>query len=134
MLYKKLTLFVFVTLFTAFFPFSGYSDEINTEVIITVQDDQILAFSAYKNHWVPIKIMLAERVIEKESQGNIGIAVTRKRIFGFSVITDQWTTENLAMNEEPEEIIVEGNVATIKTNKRVIGFNAHSGQWIEAPK
>ena len=131
--YKKISLFVFITVFTALSPCLIYSNEIYTEVIITVKDEKILAFSAYKNHWVSESIKLSERIISKRSQGNIGIVVTTKRILGFSVITDQWTTEGLKMNEEPGEIIVEGNVATINTNERVIGFSAHTGQWIEAP-
>ena len=131
--YKKISFIVFMALFFAMSSFSCYSKDIATEVIITVQDDKILAFSAYKDHWVPENIRLTERVLRKKSQGNIGIVVTTKRILGFSVITDQWTAENLKINEIIEEITVEGNVATMKTDVRVIGFSAHTGQWTEAP-
>ena len=129
----KISLMAFITLFATLFPFPSYSNEIETEVIITVKDDKILAFSAFKNHWVPININLAERILKKRAQGNIGIVVTNRRILGFSVLTDEWTVDTLKMNENPEEIMVEGNVATITTNERVIGFSAHTGQWIEAP-
>lgn len=132
--YKKELFIVFMTLFFVLSSLSSYANEIATEVIITTQDDKILAFSAYKDHWVPENIRLTERVLKKKSQGNIGIVVTTKRILGFSVITDQWTAENLKINEIIEEIRVEGNVATMKTDVRVIGFSAHTGQWTEAPQ
>jgi len=130
---KKLLLFVFIAFFTAPSSFASNTDLIRTEVIITVQDDDILAFSAYKNHWVSESFKPMEKIISKKTKGNIGIVVTTKRILGFSVITDKWTYENLKINEKPEELMVEGNVATIKTNTRVMGFSAHNGQWVEAP-
>lgn len=131
--YKTISFIIFMTLFFAMSSFSSYPKEIATEVIVTVQDDKILAFSAYKNHWVSENVRLTEKVLRKKSQGNIGIVITTKRILGFSVITDQWTSENLKINEIIEEITVEGNVATMKTDIRVIGFSAHTGEWIEAP-
>ena len=130
---KTISFFVLMMLCFAMSSFSSYQTEIATEVIVTVQDDQILAFSAYKNHWVAETIKLTERVLRKKSQGNIGIVVTTKRILGFSVITDKWTSENLKINEIIEEITVEGNVATMQTDQRVIGFSAHTGEWTEAP-
>ncbi len=133
-MHYKAILFLFLTMFfTALFPLTSYSNDIFTEVIITVKDDKIMAFSAAKSNWVSTRIKLSERVLSKKSQGNVGIVVTNKRIVGFSVLTGQWTSENLKMNEEPTEISVEGNVATIETNERVVGFSAHTGQWIEAP-
>lgn len=131
--YKKINAVFFITLFTVLSPFLSFSNDIDTEVIITVKDEKILAFSAYKSHWISKSIKLSERIISKKSHGNVGIVVTTKRILGFSVITDQWTTKNLKINEELEEITVEGNVATVETNERALGFSAHNGQWIEAP-
>jgi len=130
---KTISFFVTMMLCFAVPSLSSYPTEIATEVIVTIQDDKILAFSAYKNHWVLENIRLTERVLRKKSQGNIGIVVTTKRILGFSVITDKWTAENLKINEIIEEITVEGNVATMQTDLRVIGFSAHTGQWTEAP-
>ena len=140
--YKKISLSVFMALFFALLSSlsvyakggSNYSDDIATEVIVTIQDDKILAFSAYSDHWVSEDIKLTERVLRKKSRGNIGIVVTTKRILGFSVITEEWTPENLKINEIIEEIKVEGNVATMKTDVRVIGFSAHTGKWTEAPQ
>jgi len=139
--FKNISLIVFVALcFALLASFSVYSkggsyhsDDIATEVIVTIQDDKILAFSAYSGNWVAEDIKLTERVLRKKSQGNIGIVVTTKRILGFSVITEEWTPENLKINEIIEEIKVEGNVATMKTDVRVIGFSAHTGKWTEAP-
>ena len=135
MLYKKETRFVLIILFASLMPFSGYADEIEIEkeVIITVRDKKILAFSAYKSHWVSERMKVSEKVVSKKSEGNIGVVVTTDRLLAFSVFTDRWTVENLKMNEEPEEVMVEGNVATIITNQRAIGFSAHTGKWIEAP-
>jgi hypothetical protein len=142
--FKNISLILFVALlFALLAPFSVYStskggsyhsDDIATEVIVTIQDDKILAFSAYSGNWVAEDIKLTERVLRKKSQGNIGIVVTTKRILGFSVITEEWTPENLKINEIIEEIKVEGNVATMKTDVRVIGFSAHTGKWTEAPQ
>jgi hypothetical protein len=131
--YKKILYIVFMVLFLAVSPVSSPANKIEAEVILTVQDDKILAFSAYKNHWVPENIRLSERVLRKKSQGNVGIVITTKRILGFSVLTDQWTSEDLKLNEIIEEIKVEGNVAIMNTDLRVIGFSAHTGQWTEAP-
>lgn len=133
MFLKKISFIFFMALLFAWSPFSSYSNEIYTEVILTEQDGQLLAFSAQKNHWVTENKRLSEKVFAKESRGNIGIVVTTKRILGFSVITDKWTSEDLKINEKIEEILIEGNVATMKTNLRIIGFSAHTGQWIEAP-
>lgn len=130
---KLFNIIILMTIISVFAPILSHSNEVYTEVIIIVKNDKILAFSAYKNHWVAESIDLSEKVIIKKSEGNIGIVATTKRLLGFSVITDKWNTEDLRMNERLEEVNVEGNVATIKTNKRVIGFNAHTGQWIEAP-
>lgn len=131
--FRRISVLVCLTLFTALPSLYSSASEIETEVLIMVQDEEVLAFSAYKSHWVPVDIRLAERILEKRSQGNIGIVVTTKRILGFSALTDQWTINDLKMNEEVEEINVEGNAATIKTNKKVIGYSAHTGSWIEAP-
>ena len=133
MFHKKTSLIFFLTLLLVWLPFLSYSYDINTEVIITEQDGNFLAFSAQKNHWVPEGKRLSEKVLRKKSQGNIGIVVTTNRIIGFSVITDQWATEDLKFNEKIEEILVEGNVATMNTNLRVVAFSAHTGLWIEAP-
>ena len=133
MAYKERVLFCFVVFLTVLAPFSSYSNETTTEVILTVKEGKILAFSAYKSHWVPVSLMLTERVIEKKSQGNIGIVVTNKRMLGFSVLLDQWTSEDLKMNEHFEEVTVEGNVAIVRTGSRIIGYSAHTGQWAEAP-
>lgn len=133
MYYKAILFFFLSTFFTALFPLTSYSNDFFTEVIVTVKDEKIMAFSASKSNWVSTNVKLSERIISKKSQGNVGIVVTTKRILGFSVLTNRWTYDNLKMNEEPNEIMVEGNVATIETNERVIGFSAHTGQWIEAP-
>jgi len=133
MLHKNISLICLLALFFAWLPLTSFGNKNDTEVILTDQDDKILAFSALKNHWVPEDKRLSEKIVKIKSQGNIGIVVTTKRIIGFSVITDRWTTEDLKFNERIEEIKVEGNVATMNTNIRVIGFSAHSGQWIEAP-
>lgn len=55
MIYKKLKLTAFMTLLTALLPFVTFSNEIYTEVILTIKDEKILAFSAHKNHWVSEK-------------------------------------------------------------------------------
>ena len=117
----------------AWSPVSSYANDIVTEVILTEQDDKLLAFSAKESHWVPEYKRLSEKILRKKAQGNVGIVVTTRRIIGFSVITDQWTSEDLKLNEIIEEILVEGNVATMTTNRRVIGFSAHTRHWIEAP-
>ena len=133
MIHQKIARIFFMTLLLAWSPSSSYSNEIDTEVILTEQDDKILAFSARENHWVSEYKRLSEKILRKKARGNIGIVVTTKRIIGFSVITDHWTTEDLKLNEIIEEILIEGNVATMMTNIRVIGFSAHTGQWIQAP-
>jgi hypothetical protein len=133
MFYKKISLIIFMILLFVSSPFLSYSKDIDTEVIITEQDDKFLAFSAQENHWVPIRKKISEKFIDKEARGNIGIVVTSKRIIGFSVLTDGWTSEDIKLNEIVEDIVIEGNVATMKTTRRVIGFSAHTGQWIEAP-
>lgn len=133
MFQEKISLIFYMVLLSAFLPLSGYSGDLDTEVIITEQDRQYLAFSAQENHWVPISKRLSEKFLDKAAQGNIGIVVTSKRILGFSVLTDEWTSEDIKLNEKVEEIVIEGNVATMKTTSRVIGFSAHTGQWIEAP-
>ena len=140
--YKKIPIMLVMVFCIALLPCSlvyskggsNNSNEIATEVIVTIQDDKILAFSAFSDHWVSEDIKLTERVMRKKSQGNIGIVVTTKRILGFSVITEKWTSENLKINEIIEEIKVEGNVATMKTDVRVVGFSAHTGLWTEAPQ
>jgi len=133
MLHKAKAIIFFTILFAAFLPFAGYSHEIETEVIIAVKDDKILAFSAVKNRWVHKSLRSSEKVVSKKAHGNIGIIVTTKQILGFSVITDHWTTKDLKIDEELEEIMVEGNVATVITDQRVIAFSAHNGQWKDAP-
>jgi hypothetical protein len=133
MLQKTENIILFTILFAAFLPFKGYSHEIDTEVIIAVKDDKILAFSAVKNRWVHKSLRSSEKVVSKKAHGNIGIVVTTKQILGFSVITDHWTTKDLKIDEELEEIMVEGNVATVITDKRVIAYSALNDQWQEAP-
>jgi hypothetical protein len=133
MLHKTKQIIFFTLFFTAFLPFEGYSHEIDTEVIIAVKDDKILAFSAAKDRWSHKNLRSKEKVVSKKAHGNIGIVVTTKQILGFSVITDHWTTKDLKIDEELEEIMVEGNVATVITDQRVIAFSAHNGQWQEAP-
>jgi len=133
MIKGKRLLLVLVIFFGVLAPFSVYGDEIQTEVIITIHDNEVLAFSATKSHWVSERTKSSEIITSNKAQGNIGIVLTSKRILGFSVITDRWTTEDLKMNEVPQEVTVEGNVATVVTSRRVIGFSAHTGRWIEAP-
>jgi len=129
MLGKKIILFAIASIFSVCAAFSSYSDEVNTEVIVTNQKDDILAFSSQSNHWVSISLKVNEKIISMKSQGNIGIVVTTKLILWFSVITDEWSYNFLKNRERIIKITVKGNVAVIKTNKRVIGFSAHTGQW-----
>ena len=118
-----------------FLLFSSLSitSESDTEVIVTIKKNELLAFSTKTESWFPINIKMSEKVIGRKTIGNIGIVVTSKRILGFSALTGKWTSEKISMNEELIEIIVEGNVASIKTNQRVVGYSAHTGRWIEAP-
>ena len=109
------------------------ADDIMTEVIITVQDDAILAFSAYKSEWVAEDLKLSEIVVSKQSKGNGGTVITSKRILGFSALANRWRSVTLRMNEQVNEMIVEGNAATVRTNMRIFGFSAHTGRWIEGP-
>lgn len=104
-----------------------------TQVLVTVKDDKLMAFSAYANNWVRYNLYLKENVVSKNADGNLAVVVTNKRLVAFSVFTNRWEVEDLKLDETVQDIQVEGNAAVVTTNKRVMGFNAHSGHWLETP-
>jgi len=111
----------------------AFSDGYITQVLVTVKDDKLLAFSAYGNNWVEQRLFLKETVVSKKSVGNLAVVVTDKRLVGFSVFTNRWRVEDLKLDETVEDVTVEGNAAIVTTTKRVLGFNARTGNWLETP-
>lgn len=125
-------IFILVMLGLSFTGAALAGDDI-TQVLVTVKDDKLLAFSAYGNNWVAQKLYLKETVQSKDSEGNLAIVVTDKRLVGFSIFTNRWRVEDLKLDEIVENVALEGNAAIVTTNKRVLGFNARSGNWLETP-
>ncbi len=108
----------------------AFSETIETEVLVTVSNDKLLAFSASSNAWVSVDLALKERVISKQAAGNVCVAITSSRILGFSAFTNRWESRDIKKGETIDEVSVEGNAAVVTTNLRVMGFNAHSGSWL----
>lgn len=124
---------LFISLVMLIFSFTtALAEDENTEVLVVIKPNEILAFMGPKNEWVSKSLTQNERNIKKRSSGNVAVVVTNERIFGFSVIQEKWDVISLLMNESPKEIQAEGNVATVMTGQRIFGFSAHAGNWVEA--
>lgn len=112
-------------------PFTATAEDVLSEVLVSIRNDEVLAFSGPKNSWISHSLKHSERVLKK-SQGNVAVVITDRRILGFSVFSEKWNDVSLMMNEALKEVQAEGNVATVMTDQRVFGFNAHTGEWVEA--